>query len=84
MSTGEGNITIIRQAYAISLGEIGDAFEIARDGETKQPILLDEIEQATAYAQLAANAAQRPTRVLKVTEAAFIKPQREINPETAS
>ncbi len=78
------SITIIRQGFGISLGDIGDPFEFARDSDTKQIIILDEIEDAVAYAQLSANAAKRPTRVLKVSECAFLKPQREIDPETAS
>jgi hypothetical protein len=78
----DSTVTIIKQQYAVSLGEIGDEFELgSRDG---QVILVDEIEEATACAQLVANEAQRPTRVLKVSEIAFLRPERQIDLEKAS
>lgn len=66
------NLTIVKQQYAISLGEIGDEFELAtRDGKT---ILLDDIDVAGDAAQWAADHYKRPTRVLKVSEVSFKRP----------
>lgn len=70
-----GTITIIRQQYAVSTGDMGDLFEFASSKETKQPVLFDDISEAAALAQVAANAERRPTRVLKITEVAFLRPQ---------
>lgn len=77
-------ITIIREQFAISGGEIGDEFDIGRDPDSHAPILVNSTEDACAIARLAANRAKRPMRVLKVVEVAFVQPDRALDPENVS
>jgi hypothetical protein len=78
------SIKIIREAYAISTGQIGDEFELGSDPETKKPVLVDSLEDACTIARTVSDEAQVPMRVLKLSEVVFMQPRRKLDPETAS
>lgn len=68
-------MTIIREQYAVSTGDMGDLYEFASHKDTKQPVLFDDIGDAAALAQVAANGERRPMRVVTVAERLFVRPQ---------